>query len=221
MCGRFTREFTWQQVHDFLDLRFPSELEVLASYNVAPTQFSPVARQREGGLELIEAKWGLIPSWAKDASIGARMLNARSETAADKPSFRAAMARRRCVVPVSGFYEWQKRDEGAKQPYYIYRADGEILLFAGLWERWSKAGEPVESFTILTTSPNAMMREVHDRMPCVLEREEVERWCGGTDTDDAHAMLRPAADGVLTMHPVSSRVNNARANNDASLVVQV
>lgn len=168
---------------------------------------------------MVLATWGLVPSWSKDRSIGPRLINARSETAAEKPAFRSAFARRRCVVPVSGFYEWQKREEGPKQPYYIYRADGEPLLFAGLWERWGKDDEILDTFTILTTEPNEMMSAVHDRMPCVLEREEVELWCGEYGNDSTRNLLRSAADGVLTMHPVSTRVNNARKNNDAGLVV--
>lgn len=220
MCGRFTRDYSWRQVHDFLDLRFPDQLDLSESYNVAPTQESPIVRAEDDALGMAMATWGLIPSWSKDRSIGARMINARSETAAEKPAFRSAFARRRCVVPVSGFYEWQKRESGSKQPYYIYRADGEPLLFAGLWERWGGGDEVVESFTILTTEPNEMMAVVHDRMPCVLEREEVVRWCGESDAAGARAMLRSAADGVLAMHPVSTRVNNARKNNDAGLIVR-
>lgn len=280
MCGRFTREFTWKQVHDFLNLRFPPVLLgpgpiVDQSYNVAPTQTSPVLRLARGAgrgspedgaepaRELAALRWGLVPSWAKDVSIGSRMINARAETIGEKPAFRVALARRRCVVPMSGFYEWEQpahlhhhsphsphhhatsplpgapnraRAGGkpVKQPWYIHRADGTILLVAGLWERWqSGAGEGggtdrpdagsadtgvLETFTIITVPANGFMARMHDRMPAVLEPEAVPGWLdAGASVERARAMLSPAADGVLTARPVSTRVNSPR-NNEPSLV---
>ncbi|MEQ8770452.1 MAG: SOS response-associated peptidase [Phycisphaerales bacterium] len=218
MCGRFTRSYSWQEVHDFLDLKFPEELEIPASYNVAPTQVSPVARNGERGRELAWCRWGLVPSWAKDPSVGSRMINARAETAAEKPAFRAAMKRRRCVVPASGFYEWQKDAGGKKRPHYIARADGAVLLFAGLWEEWDHGDGPLQTFTVLTTAPNELMATLHDRMPVVLEREEVGAWLDPrAEVASVRPMLDSAADGVLVAHEVSARVNSVRAD-DARLI---
>ncbi|MFN7022375.1 MAG: SOS response-associated peptidase [Phycisphaerales bacterium] len=274
MCGRFTREFTWKQVHDFLNLRFPPVLMapgpgVDRSYNVAPTQRSAVLRlvpptgaARESGRagahaepirELAALRWGLVPAWAKDVSIGSRMINARAETIGEKPAFRTALARRRCVVPMSGFHEWEqpaapptssssgsssrarKAGGAAKQPWYIHRADGTILLVAGLWERWSGGtGEGglaggrdgigaadagvLETFTIVTVPANAFMARLHDRMPAVLEPGAVPRWLdAGASAEGVRELLMPAADGVLTAHRVSTRVNSPR-NNEPGLV---
>lgn len=226
MCGRFTREYSWRQVHDFLDLKFPegvlteTDPELDRSYNVAPTQPSLIGSIDEdsGGLELVARRWGLIPHWAKSASMGSRMINARSETASSKPAFRVAFSRRRCVVPVSSFYEWEKIEgEKRKLPWRILRVDDEILLFAGLWEPPNEHA-PDGSFTILTTEANAFVAEIHDRMPVILEPEDVARWCDpSADKAAAEDLLRPASDGVLRRHPVSARVNSPR-NNDAALV---
>jgi putative SOS response-associated peptidase YedK len=224
MCGRFTREYAWKDVHDFLDLRMPAELEIGPSWNVAPTQVSPVARLASegagrGGRELVTMRWGLVPFWAEDVSIGSRLINARAEGIGAKPAFRAAFKQRRCIVPVSGFYEWKRTGAGApkargkeaKQPYYITPAEGKVLALAGLWERWDKGQGPLETFTIITCAPNAMMRELHDRMPVVLEPSQFGPWLDpGTGVDEALAMLGPAAEGTLDCRAVSARVNNPK-----------
>ena len=220
MCGRYTRHYSWREVRDFLDLRFPAALDLRASYNVAPTQHAPIVRIGPHGREMVMARWGLVPPWAKDTSIGSRLINARAETAAEKPSFRSAFAQRRCVVPVSGFYEWQKRDGGSKQPHYIHRADGQPILLAGLWERWDKGAEPMETFTILTTVPNARMEELHDRMPAVLEPEEVAGWLNpDTEQVKVEGFLGPAPGGVLEAYPVGTLVNSPK-NDTPSLIVR-
>jgi putative SOS response-associated peptidase YedK len=173
-------------------------------------------------------QWGLIPSWAKDPSIGSRMINARGETAAEKPSFRSAFKRRRCLVPASGFYEWKKLNEvkgkggrAAKQPFYIYRADEQPLVMAGLWESWNdpEIGKPLVTYSILTTDANAQLRELHDRMPVILEPEHFDAWLDPEQEDAAslQSLLKPAAAGVLAMHPVSTRVNSPK-NDEASLL---
>ncbi|MFO0873789.1 MAG: SOS response-associated peptidase [Phycisphaerales bacterium] len=233
MCGRFTHLFTWRQLHDLYDIhRIAAErdvdrdierAELPPSYNVAPTQAAPIIRLGDDGVrEGTMARWGLIPPWADDAKAGIRAFNARSETIATSPMFRSAFRSRRCVVPVSSFYEWQAIDGAkAKQPWNIFRADGQPLLLAGLWERWTKGGAPVDSFTIATCAPNAFMARLHDRMPCVLEGEHLASWLDpATTTASLQAMLAPAADGVLDAHRVSSRVGSVR-NNDASLVGRV
>ena len=228
MCGRFTREFSWAQVRDFLDLRWPTSAEIAPSWNVAPTQVSPVARvaaegERAGGRELAFMKWGLVPFWAKDPSIGSRMLNARAEGIESKPAYRAAFARRRCVVPVSGFYEWKKtgetsRGKPVKQPYYIFPAEGAILALAGLWESWDHGEGPLETFTIITTRPNAMMAELHDRMPVVLDAAGVGAWLDpGLSKEGVLDLLVPAPEGTLDCHAVGTAVNSPR-NNGPELI---
>jgi putative SOS response-associated peptidase YedK len=227
MCGRFTREFSWAQVRDFLDLRWPDAAEIAPSWNVAPTQVSPVARvspegPTKGERELVAMKWGLVPFWAKDAGIGSKMINARAEGIEAKPAFRAAFKSRRCVVPVSGFYEWKKPGEAsararggkpAKQPYYIFPAEGKILALAGLWERWDKGDGPLETFTIITTTPNALMAELHDRMPVVLDGGGARAWLDpGLGQAQALALLVPAPEGTLGCRQVGTGVN--RAGND-------
>ena len=233
MCGRFTREFSWAQVRDFLDLRWPESGEIAPSWNVAPTQVSPVARLAPGGVhagerELASMKWGLVPFWAKDPSIGSRMINARAEGIEGKSAFRAAFARRRCVVPVSGFYEWKKvggaagaagsRGKPVKQPYYITPVEWEILALAGLWESWDKGDGPLETFTIITTRPNAMMAGLHDRMPVVLDREGVGAWLDPRlGKDDALALLVPSPEGTLGCRMVGTGVNSPR-NDHGGLI---
>ena len=217
MCGRYALTTSPEILRALLYLRW-LKYDVVSRYNIAPTQTAPVARLDENqDRELVGMRWSLVPSWAKDISIGARMINARSETAATKPSFRAAMKKRRCVVPASGFYEWKKLDSRGKQPYYISRADDQPLLMAGLWERWTdpdKPDTPLETFTVLTTDANDEVGELHDRMPVILEPEDVGQWFEGKDVG---GLLRSAASGVLGMYPVSTKVNSPK-NDDPSLL---
>jgi putative SOS response-associated peptidase YedK len=215
-----------------MDLKWPTPAELAPSWNVAPTQNAPLVRERPaaqgcaGGREAVLARWGLVPAWAKDGSIGGPMINARSETAAAKPAFRAAMGSRRCIVPVSGFYEWQRDAAGPKRPWYIYRADGQIMLLAGLWERWnggagSPLASPLETFAILTTSANTAVARIHDRMPVVLEPEQVSVWLGpDARAEDLNRLLAPAADGILAMHRVGTGVNRP-VRNDPGLIEPV
>lgn len=220
MCGRYALSTPPQVLAELL--RIHSVLcELRPRYNIAPTQDVPVVRQaRDGAREMVAMRWGLIPSWAKDASIGSKLINARCESAADKPAFRSAFRRRRCIIPASGFYEWHKTGT-TKQPFYVERADRAPLLFAGLWESWS---DPVstartESCSILTTEASPSISTLHTRMPAVLEPELCDAWLDTTceDVEPLQRLLRPAPEGVLTFHPVSSRVNSPR-HDDASLV---
>ncbi|MGD1916616.1 MAG: SOS response-associated peptidase [Phycisphaerales bacterium] len=221
MCGRYTYRFTWSQIHEQLS-GFGLALEdatlamagPAARYNVAPTSDVPVLVVRGkamGPLSAAMMRWWLVPHWAQEASTKYPMFNARSETAATKPAFRGPMKYRRCVLPASGFYEWKKIDDKTKQPHYITRADGEPLLLAGLWDCWR---DELESCTILTTSPNAEMATLHDRMPCVLEPGEVAAWVDPEQQDSKQAagLLRPAPDGLLEIRRVSKRVGNARVD---------
>jgi len=230
MCGRYTHLFTWRQLYEHLSavIRTLDAARFTTSgppkhYNVAPTLDIPALRTEDDGIVPVFLRWWLTPHWSKAPSTKYAMFNARSEDAASKPAFRAPFRKRRCVVPASGFFEWKKLGDKDKQPWYITRADGDPIYFAALWDRWEDpTGEqaPVESCAILTTGPNAEMRELHHRMPCVLEPEDIEAWCDPamTDPDKAADLLRPAPDGTLEAIAVSTRVNNARKNNDPSLI---
>lgn len=224
MCGRFTLYAAPEEVADLFAL--PEEPILVSRYNIAPTQPVGLVRlnthtnEREWAL----THWGLIPSWAKDPTIGARMINARSETVADKPSFRAAFKRRRCLVPASGFYEWQKQGK-TKQPYYITAEDGALLAIAGLWEYWEGTdGSALESCTLLTTEANEVMAPLHNRMPVFIAPEDFDEWLGdGKDEsrrylDGLQHLLRPAPAELLTTYPVSRYVSNARNEGEQCIV---
>lgn len=222
MCGRFTYLFTWSQLHALLRLSsWPGE-ELTPRYNVAPTQLIPAVRTDDSGEQrhAVMLRWGLVPFWADDLAIGSRMINARSETAATSPAFRAALAKRRCIVPMSGFFEWQAR-EGAKvkQPYLITRADHQPLLVAGLWERWIKGPEPVETVTLLTTDANALMRPIHNRMPVILDPTDVDVWLG-KEAAKTGGLLHPCPPEWLRTTPISTRVNRPQ-NDDPSVLESV
>lgn len=217
MCGRFALTITLEELADHFDLPdLPAQL--VPRYNIAPTQPVGVVRvdaqrqAREWALTL----WGLIPSWSKDPSMGARMINARAETVDEKPSFRAAFKRRRCIIPASGFYEWMKKD-GGKQPYFITLTNGDVLGLAGLWESWhGPNGEAIESCTILTTDANEAITPLHDRMPVILAPEDYDEWLGdGKDATPAHLsrlkhLFRPYPSAQMQLYPVSTYVNSPR-----------
>ena len=223
MCGRFTLFASPGEITTLFDL--PEEPILAPRYNVAPTQpvglvrMDPKSEQREWALTL----WGLIPSWSKDPSMGALMINARSETVTEKPAFRAAFKRRRCLVPISGFYEWQKLPKG-KQPFYITARDEKPLAVAGLWEYWEGAdGSALESCTLLTTAANEKLSMLHDRMPVFVAPEDFGQWLGsGRDEtpqtlNQLQHLLRPYPDEALVTYPVSTFVNRA-GNEGASCI---
>ncbi|MHC4447786.1 MAG: SOS response-associated peptidase [Planctomycetota bacterium] len=199
-------------------------------YNIAPTQEVPVVRVLRGRDETSAERrfdalyWGFIPWWSKDAGVGAGMINARAETAAQKPAFRDAFQRRRCLVPADGFYEWKKLDRG-KQPYCIRRHDREPFAFAGLWDRWRGEDEQtIESFTILTTDPTALVRSLHDRMPLILDPKDFDLWLDPDmrDPERLQTLLKAiaAASEDLVAYPVSPRVNTP-ANDDPACLQAV
>lgn len=211
MCGRFALITPGEALAEQFQLRdIPT---VAPRYNVAPTQ--PVAairlNHRTAEREWTLFRWGLIPSWAKDLKFGARMINARAETVAEKPAFRAAFKRRRCLIPADGFYEWQKLDQ-SKQPIYIHAQDGRPFALAGLWETWHSAdGSMIESCAILTTTPNDLMAPIHNRMPVILEPEDYEMWLDpGPRPEDGLHLLRPYPPDKMHTYPVSTHVNNPR-----------
>lgn len=210
MCGRFALTASPEQIAEQFALVTTPQLA--PRYNIAPSQ--PVAAVRQNRdtkqRELVHFHWGLIPSWAKDPSIGYKMINARSETAAEKPSFRNALKYRRCLVPASGFYEWQKVGKG-KQPHYIHLAESEPFAIAGLWEHWQSAdGSEIESVTLLTTAPNEVMRPLHDRMPVILHPDDYSLWLDplATQSDLLQPLLRPFPAEQMTAYPVSTLVNS-------------
>jgi putative SOS response-associated peptidase YedK len=225
MCGRFTLHASPEAVADLLELAAPPILA--PRYNIAPTQPVGIVRVegRGGPRRWALVHWGLIPAWSKDPGIGARMINARAETVAEKPSFRAAWRRRRCLVPADGFYEWQRGEKG-KQPFYIRRPDQALFAFAGLWERWVGAdGSELESCTVLTTEPNALMAAIHNRMPVILEPADFADWLGhGGDAtpqelEKLQHLLRPYPAELLEAVPVSRYVNNPRHEGAACIAV--
>ncbi len=223
MCGRYTREFTWKQVRDFLDVRFPDEMELRPSYNIAPTQPAPVCRLNKAGeRELTLMGWGLKPGWKGGAASGSGEsgpINARCETAATNPLFRSAYESRRCLVPASAFYEWRKVGK-RKQPFYIRLLNDPIFCFAGLWERRRGAGGggAEDTFTILTTQANELVAGIHDRMPVILRPEDHEAWLKGGKVPQSAFEPFPAEE--MEVFPVSPRVNTPK-NDDPSLIARV
>lgn len=214
MCGRFTHRFTWAQIHRLLTLSAPA-LPLKDSFNVAPTQFAPVIRVCPEGRSLDLLRWGLIPSWARDPAIGNSLINARAESVATKPAFRAAFRARRCLVPASGFYEWRKADGGkSKQPYYIHPTGDDPFLFAGLWESWiSPEGEVIESFVIITTAANSAIAHLHDRMPVILDRAGAEAWLDpNSSLETVQSLLRPCPPQQVASYPVATAVNSPSFN---------
>jgi putative SOS response-associated peptidase YedK len=218
MCGRFTLIGPAGAVRDAFDLPRLPDLE--PRYNVAPTQQVFAVRQAAAGREGVFLKWGLIPSWASDASIGAKLLNARAETIAEKPSFRTAFVRRRCLIPADGFYEWQAVG-GKKQPLHFRLRDGRLFAFAGLWERWtSPEGAAVESCTVITTEANALVRPAHERMPAIVDPARYAAWLDpATSAATLRSLLAPWPAEEMAMVPANVRVNNARNEGPACLSV--
>jgi putative SOS response-associated peptidase YedK len=209
MCGRFTLTQSAETIAEIFDL---SEVpQFVPGYNIAPTQPVPVIRAKEIR-QFDYLYWGLIPSWSKDPTIGARLINARSETVTEKPAFRTAFKRRRCLIVADGFYEW-RRVGSKKQPYYFHLNNGQPFGFAGLWEHWqSSEGDEIESCTILTTAANELVHSVHDRMPVILHSSDYDSWLDPSvqDTDQLSTLLRPYPEVEMDAYPVSSKVNNAR-----------
>ena len=224
MCGRYTLRHTTQQivarfeVTEVIDATF-AEMRVDAPrYNIAPTQ--PIAVITENSQRVMEMmRWGLVPSWAKNPSIGSRLLNARAETLPEKPSFRTALTRRRCIVPADGFYEWKKQGK-AKQPMRIHRKDDELFAFAGLWDEWqSPDGSPLRSCTIITVGPNELMASIHNRMPAMLCPEDEGAWLKGSlqSVPELLSLLTPYPDEEIEAYPVSANVNSV-ANDDSCCI---
>ena len=218
MCGRYKLSRRKQLVEEYFESAQWDD-DWPPRYNIAPTQPIPVIRQhpKEPVRELSLVRWGLIPSWAGDSSAAARMINARSETAATKPAFRDALKSRRCLIPADGFYEWMRTGK-TKQPFCFEVSEGELFAFAGLWDRWKDAsGKAIETCSILTTTANAVTSPVHDRMPVILDPDSFDLWLdpGMTNVAAASQMLKPYDARLMRWYPVSSRINRV-SNDDAA-----
>ncbi len=219
MCGRFTLNVNPRKLTEYFGLT--AYLDLSPSWNIAPSsQIYSIVADEKGSRHLKTMRWGLIPSWAKDETIGSKLINARSETVAEKPSFRSAFKYRRCLIPASGFYEW-KTEKGIKQPLYISLMSGEPMAFAGLWETWNpKEGEGIESCCIITTAANSFMEQIHDRMPVVLNPEQWSLWLSQQEylTDKLLPLICSQESNSMQVWPVTRELNRAGFRNDAKLI---
>jgi len=224
MCGRFARRSTQEVLADWFGVELEDMPWFAPTYNAAPQSVQPVLRlnRDSGQREFAPLRWGLVPFWAKDAKLSYSTFNARAEEAARKPAFREALKKRRCLVPADAFYEWRQIDAKTKQPYAIALNSGNPFAFAGLWESWQPADDPpLETFTILTTGPNELMRPIHNRMPVILEPGDYARWLAlGDPAKPPVDLLRPFPAEKMHAWPVSNRVGNVR-NNDPELIDKI
>ncbi|MGO8844286.1 MAG: SOS response-associated peptidase [Methylocella sp.] len=220
MCGRFTQSYTWRELVELYRLTQPAR-NLRPRYNIAPTTSIDVLRLADSSPELVSMRWGLIPSWwKKTAKEVPSTFNARAETVAQKPMFRSAFKRTRCIVPTSGYYEWRAM-EGGKQPYFISAANGAVLSIAGLWDQWKEpeSGETISSATLIVTAANDFTRSIHDRMPVLLAERDIDSWLSGKAGIE---LLQPAPNDLLRMWPVSKRVNvSGRGDDDLDLTEPV
>ena len=222
MCGRFTNKLTWAEIVALYKLALPAPPHNLQPrYNVCPTDPVDVVTEQDGNRDFVRMRWGLVPWWWSKPlkELRAATFNARAETVAEKPFFRDAFKRSRCLIPASGYYEWQNI-AGGKQPWYFTRADGQAMTFAGLWDEWKDrvTGERLKSCTMIITQPNDVAAEVHDRMPVILGPNDFASWLdvGGTE------LLKPVANNVLQRWTVSKRVNSSKAPvDDPTLIEQI
>ena len=231
MCGRYTLTTPGELVADLFDLSETPEIE--ARYNIPPSEeVATIGQNEEGKRGFARLRWGLVPHWAKEPSIGNKMINARAETAAEKPAFRTSFKRKRCLILADGFFEWQKVEGGAKQPWYYRLKSGDPFAFAGLYAHWEPKEEasgsdetqgPIDSCTILTTDANELVARVHHRMPVILHPEDYDLWLDrtigdqGGDRDRLQPLLRPFEPSEMMAYPVSKRVNSP-ANDDPSVL---
>ena len=219
MCGRYAYTLPRDAMRSFLNTL--NDIDCPPRYNIAPTQPIVIALEDGAGRMARLVRWGLVPHWVKDPREFPLLVNARSETIAEKPAFRDAVKHHRCVVPASGYYEWQ-RAGGNKTPYYVARSDGQPMAMAGLWSTWiGPDGEEIDTATIVTVIANEQLSEVHNRMPAILERDSIDAWLDvrNVRAGEAMAHLVASKEGVLKFHAVSSAVNSAK--NDGSALIQV
>jgi putative SOS response-associated peptidase YedK len=217
MCGRFQLSVKGRHISERFNIEVFDEF-YKPNYNLAPSQKLPVITNNEPDI-LSYMKWGLIPFWAKDPKIGYKLINTRAETISDKPSFKNAFRKRRCLIPANGFYEWKK--DANKTPYRIFLKSEEIFTMAGIWETWKDAeGKPIHTFSIITTEPNQLMKNIHNRMPVILPRELEQDWLKENDELTLKSMLVPFDERLMDCYPISKRVNSP-INNDSDVAMPV
>lgn len=217
MCGRFTNDATPERVEKEFKVGKLNPGVFKPRFNIAPQQMIGAVIESGGERRAESFRWGLIPSWAKDDAIGNKLINARAETLAEKPSFKNAFRARRCIIPASGFYEWQKKGAGGKQPFYFYLKEKQVFGFAGLWEEWldKESGELVETCTIITTEANAVLEPVHDRMPVILKAEDYDEWLDEKHKNTARLqnLLIPYRADEMASHAVGKSINYAETDS--------
>jgi putative SOS response-associated peptidase YedK len=221
MCGRFTNRLTWREIVALYRLTVPAtpERNLPARYNICPTTTIDAVIERDAERELVPMRWGLVPSWwKKKAKETPATFNTRAETVAEKPMFRSAFKRTRCLIPASGYYEWHGSPTG-KQPYYYTARDGSSLTIAGIWDEWKdiETGEPLKSCTMIITNANELASKIHDRMPVLLQPKDFDRWLTGNAGTE---LLKPEANDYLQTWPVSRRVNSSRAPGDDPTLIE-
>ena len=218
MCGRYTLTSAPEAIRALF--RYDEYPNFPARFNIAPTQPIAIVRMVDGKRQFALVRWGLLPSWVKDPAAFSLLINARGESVCDKPAFRAAMKRRRCLIPDDGFYEWQATGKCPKQPFYVHARSGTPLAFAGLWETWTGPnGEEMETAAIVTTEANSTLRPIHDRMPVIVRSEDFNLWLdtANVDAKSAGGIIRPAPENLLLGHEVSTAVNDT-ANDTPKLI---
>ncbi|MEZ5428358.1 MAG: SOS response-associated peptidase [Pyrinomonadaceae bacterium] len=221
MCGRFIQKAKPEQIQSEFNVEISPDQSFEPRYNITPSQMIGAVRETEGARQYARLKWGLIPHWSKDDSFASKLVNARAETLAEKPSFREAYRKRRCLIPADGYYEWKATDHG-KQPFYFHLKDRDLFGFAGLWEEWldRDSGEVVETCAIITTEANRLVRPVHARMPVIIGPGDYEKWLdagGKTDPAELDRMLSSEINEELESYAVSPSVNNP-ANDGPELI---
>ncbi len=222
MCGRYLLTSSVETIGASFEV--DARLNLGARYNIAPGQLIPIVRmnEKEGGRELAAVEWGLVPGWMKDRPVGRLMINARSETIAEKPSFRTAFKRRRCLVPSNGFYEWQAQADG-KHPHYIYLAEGALFAFAGIWESWidPKTEQAIETAALITRQAYSNIQHIHERMPVMLASSDYEPWLEGEDPgQNIFDRMALVPEGEILFHEISRQVNSI-GNGDRSIIEPV
>lgn len=224
MCGRFTLTATFEEIIDRFDIQaFLEEENYAPSYNIAPSQAVLAVINDGKSNRMGFLKWGLVPPWAKDAAIGNKMINARSETLSEKPSFRTAFKKKRCLVIADSFYEWKRHEDKSKTPMRIKLKSDELFAMAGIWEAWkSPEGKSLYTCSVITTGPNELMKDIHDRMPVILKPEDEKTWLNPSisDTKDLNKLLVPFDENLMETYEVSSLVNSPK-NNSVELIQKI
>lgn len=219
MCGRFVLKDNIKTLSKNFDFDQDDDVLFEPKYNITPGQNAPIIIKEETRKCAI-MRWGLVPSWSNDPLIGFQMINARSETVAQKPSFKNSLRKRRCIVPSNGFYEWKKLDNKTKTPYYIKMKNNKPFGFAGLWDTWNKDGANLTTFTIITTSPNELIKPIHDRMPVILKKEDEDLWLNPDiqNSDVVLHLLKPFSSDDMETYEISTYVNNPRNEGEKCIV---